>query len=116
MKEIYPKEYGMFSISKDNYETEEEFRKAVADAVVVLADNDNQVLFRYDDVGNYTIEYIKPKYGDGKFAMITDEDEWEEDTENLGNTEEDNGASQETYETEHIGYEDTEGPNSYFDD
>lgn len=102
MKEIYPNEYGMFSISRDNYNSEEEFRKAVADAIVVLADNDNQVLFRYEDVGNYAVEYINPKYGDGKFAMVTDEDEWEE---------EDSGASQETYETEHIGYEDTEVPN-----
>jgi len=107
MKELDAKDYGYFTISKDSYRTEEEFWKAVSDALRVLTDNDNQVLLEYDDCGNYLVQYIKPKFGAGKFVMVTEEDEWED---------EDSGAEEEAYETEHIGYEDTEEQNSYFEE
>lgn len=162
MKELDAKDYGYFTISKDNYESEEDFWKAVTDALRVLTDNDNQVLFEYDDCGNYIVQYVKPKFGAGKFVMVNDEDELEDnaaedscndvlfsidcdkstlkrcncDSESSGDdeddcceamnplyakefeqkTETDYGASQETYETEHIGYEDTEEPNTYFEE
>lgn len=146
MKELDAKDYGYFTVSKDNYESEEDFWKAVTDALRVLTDNDNQVLFEYDDCGNYFIQYVKPKFGAGKFVMVTDEDDYSPviqsiDCENCTNfdssnnrchydainsriqnlkneedSDEDYGASQETYETEHIGYEDTEEPNTYFEE
>ena len=75
MKELDAKDYGYFVISKDNYGTLEGFWKAVSDALRVLTDNDNQVLFEYDDCGNYIIQYVKPKYGAGKFIMVNDEDD-----------------------------------------
>lgn len=152
MKELDAKDYGYFTISKDNYESEEDFWKAVTDALRVLTDNDNQVLFEYGDCGNYIVQYVKPKFGAGKFVMVTDEDDYSpviqsidcydctnfdrstlkccneqcenydalnSHIQNLKNEEDNNedyGASQETYETEHIGYEDTEEPNTYFEE
>lgn len=76
MKELDAKEYGYFTISKDNYESEEDFWKAVTDALRVLTDNDNQVLFEYDDCGDYIVQYVKPKFGAGKFVMVNDEDDY----------------------------------------
>ena len=56
-KIMQAEEYGSYAIVKGNYKTEEEFWKAISDAVRVHTDNDQDVWVRYEDVGVYIITY-----------------------------------------------------------
>lgn len=59
------------AICRDNYTTEEEFKLAIANQLLILADNEYEVCFRYEDFGIFIIEYL-PDYRKGSNG------EWED--------------------------------------
>ena len=59
-------------ICRDNYKTEEEFKLAIANQLLILTDNGYEVYFRYEDFGIFIIEYL-PDY------RRNSSDEWEDE-------------------------------------
>ena len=66
------------AICKFNYDKEEDFWKAVADAIRVMTDNKNEVWFRHEDVGVYILTYTNSEYGGPRITVIDDSDDWDE--------------------------------------
>ena len=77
MKEVY--DVDSIAICKFNYKKEEDFWKAVSDALRVMTDNKNEVWFRHEDVGVYVLTYANPEDGGPRIAVIDDSDDWDED-------------------------------------
>lgn len=67
------------AICRFNYDKEEDFWKAVSDAIRVMTDNKNEVWFRYEDVGVYILTYVNSDGGGPKIAVVDDSDDWDED-------------------------------------
>lgn len=86
MKEVY--DVDSIAICKFNYKNEEDFWKAVADALRVMTDNKNEVWFRYEDVGVYILTYVNSEGGGPKITVIDDSDDWDE-SKNDSNDEDD---------------------------